>query len=85
MILWKNRSRRGGDERNENPLLPLTPPLVLLIQREKGREGRENETKKKEREVKYMVNYYKAMKKMAENREAWREWVPKTCLRAEYL
>ena len=40
--------------------------------------------RRKKKRPKRLKNLYKAMKKRAENRDAWREWVPKTCLRAEY-
>jgi hypothetical protein len=32
-----------------------------------------------------MEGFYEKMKRRAEGREEWRRWVPKTCLRAEYL
>ena len=32
-----------------------------------------------------MEGSYEKMKRRAEGREEWRRWVPKTCLRAEYL
>ena len=41
----------------------------------RGRKG-EKSTRKK--------NLYNELKKRAENRETWREWVQRTCLRAEY-
>ena len=54
-----------------------------------GRGEREEEgrmkLRRRKKKSKRWKNLYKALKKRAENREAWREWVPKTCLRAEYL
>ena len=32
-----------------------------------------------------MEGSYVKMKRRAEGREEWRRWVPRTCLRAEYL
>jgi hypothetical protein len=32
-----------------------------------------------------MEGSYVKIKRRAEGREQWREWVPRTCLRAEYL
>ena len=54
-----------------------------------GRREREEEEgrmklRRRKKKSKIWKNVYKVMKKKAENREAWREWVPKTCLREEY-
>ena len=54
-----------------------------------GKEKEEEENKAEPRGRKGVKstgkkNLYNEMKKRAENREAWREWVPRTCLRAEY-
>ena len=51
---------------------------------EKEREGKMKLRRRKAKKSRRWKNFYKAMKKRAENREAWRLWVPKTCLRAEY-
>ena len=76
---------KGKSEKRIPLIIYMPPPLFLLNQkgeRDIGRMKQEDEAEKKEREKnRKMENSYKAMKKRAKNREAGREWVPKTCLR----
>jgi len=88
MLIWRYRSRKGGDEKNGILSFHFLFPLCSYDSEGSsggGREGREDETETKERvEVKKIENFYEAMKKRDENKEARKEWVPKSCLRAEY-
>lgn len=77
--------RRGRGEEN----LPSSPSSSSESEEMEGERRVEEERYnlrggRRRKKTKKSKNLYKRMKKRAENREAWKEWVPKTCLRAEY-
>ena len=74
-----------GRRREEREFSPSSASSSCSSDSEEGeREGRMKLRSRKRKKPRRWRNLYKKMKKRAEKREAWREWVPKTCLRAEY-
>ena len=76
---------RRREERESSPFSASPSCSSDSEEEEDGeREGRMNLRSRKKKKSRRWKNLYNKMKKRAGKREAWREWVPKSCLRAEY-